>query len=340
MDRNKRIVAAVQLGDYLKTQLDLINRGLNSELDEVIHRAKAHNGWFDQVNVEKALRELANWLTTQSLTEWLNSYTFNPNSESKRVGVIMAGNIPLVGVHDYLCVVFSGHNLVAKLSSKDQVLLRFIHDKFCEYDSSLSNQVSFTEGRLDSLGAVIATGSNNSAKYFEYYFGKIPNIIRKNRTSVAVMEGDESNEELAALTKDIFTYFGLGCRNVTKVYFPKGFDRSWFYGGIVNSNAVMENHKYQNNYDYHKSVFLLNQDEIWDNNFLLLKEDSSLSSPVGMLFYEEYDDLNTLKQQLNTLENDLQVIVGRKFTPFGTAQSPNLKQYADNVDVMQFLINL
>jgi hypothetical protein len=256
------------------------------------------------------------------------------------VGVIMAGNIPLVGYHDYLSVVISGHKLLAKLSNKDEVLIKFLHAELMKIQPKFEDVVDFSTERFNDIDAVIATGSNNSSRYFDYYFSKIPNIIRKNRTSIAILTGNETKNDLKSLGDDIFRYYGLGCRNVTKVFLPKGFDVSWFYGGIVDHFEVINNHKYQNNYDYHKSIFLLNQEKIWDNNFLLLKQDNSLSSPVGVLYYEEYTDLEVLKKQLELQEDQIQCKVGYQQFELGKAQSPDLTDYSDNIDVLKFLLGL
>lgn len=340
MTVKERINALDQLGKVLsKWILEIENKEI-SVLDSPIESAFHHNGWFDKSQVLFALKEVNAWLNYSDLTDWTKSYDFDSIKEGKKVGVIMAGNIPLVGFHDYLSVLISGHKLQAKVSKKDQVLIKFIHQSLVEIDSRFESQVEFSEERFLGLDGVIATGSDNSARYFDYYFSKTPHIIRKNRTSVAVLNGNESAEELALLANDIFRYYGLGCRNVTKVYFPKGFDVDWFYKGIIDHGGIINSHKYQNNYDYHKSVFLLNGDKLWDNNFLLLKRDDSLSSPVGTLFYEEYDDLNILEKQLAELDSQIQCRVGKGGFSLGEAQKPKLDDYSDNINVLDFLSHL
>lgn len=340
MKLKDRIRAFSALGKDLLLELNQLEKNSFTELDEVIERAFHHNGWFDKKEVKFALTEVVSWLDEEKLTEWTNAYNFDQITTPKLVGVIMAGNIPLVGFHDYLSVAISGHKLLAKLSSKDQVLLKYVHNKLVKIEPRFEDMLSFTEGRLNTVDAVIATGSNNSSKYFDYYFANKPNIIRKNRTSVAVLSGNETVEELEKLGNDIFRYFGLGCRNVTKVYFPKGFNLDWFYKGIMAHHDVINHHKYQNNYDYHKSLWLLNGDEIWDNNFLLLKEDKSLSSPVGTLYYEEYERLDDVKLELTVLDAQIQCKIGLLGLPLGQAQKPELTDYSDNIDVLGFLLGL
>lgn len=340
MELKDRIKAFSSLGDQLRLWLDQKSRGVESPLDALLLKAFHHNGWFDESQVLNALTEIENWLTIEKLEAWSKEYDFNSKSSQKRVGVIMAGNIPLVGYHDYLSVVMSGHHLVAKTSSKDSVLIKFLNNELIRIAPELDSSINLVGERFNNIDAVIATGSNNSSRYFDYYFSKIPHIIRKNRTSIAVLRGNENEEELKQLGNDIFRYYGLGCRNVTKVYFPKGFDVNWFYNGLVAHGAVLNNHKYQNNYDYHKSLFLLNQEKMWDNNFLILKEDSALSSPVGALFYEEYDNLNELEKNLEILDDQIQCRVGEGGFPLGQAQKPELSDYSDNINVFEFLLKL
>jgi len=340
MTVKERIKAFSELGNNLSVWLDNHKNAVPSILDTPIRKAFHHNGWFDEPQVVYALNEVASWLSIEKLEQWVLPYNVDVVSNSKIVGVIMAGNIPLVGYHDYLSVVMSGHKLHAKLSSKDEVLIKFLHDELLKIQPKFETQVDFSTERFTNVDAVIATGSNNSSKYFDYYFSKIPNIIRKNRTSVAILSGNETDEELKSLGDDIFGYYGLGCRNVTKVFVPKGFEVSWFYNGIVGHYEVINNHKYRNNYDYHKSVFMLNQDKIWDNNFLILKQDKGLSSPVGTLYYEEYSDVEALKLQLQLQEDQIQCKVGYGNFDLGQAQKPDLTDYSDNIDVLNFLLGL
>ncbi|UTW65628.1 acyl-CoA reductase [bacterium SCSIO 12643] len=340
MELKDRIKAFSNLGQQLRLWLSERSEGVDNPLDSVLRRTFHANGWFDESQVLSSLNEIVEWLQEDKLQEWTADYDFGAVKNAKRVGVIMAGNIPLVGYHDYLSVIISGHFLKAKLSSKDTVLIQFLHDELLKIAPELSEMVDLGGERFTDIDAVIATGSNNSSRYFDYYFSKIPHIIRKNRTSVAVLSGNESEVELKQLGNDIFRYYGLGCRNVTKVYFPKDFDINWFYQGIVSHGKVMDNHKYQNNYDYHKSLFLLNQEKMWDNNFLILKNDSGLTSPVGTLFYEEYDDLGHVEADLSMLEEQIQCRVGLGGLELGKAQKPKLTDYSDNIDVLEFLLEL
>ena len=340
MKLKDRLIALSELGTQLTKNLNLLNNGDENPLDEVMAMAFIKNGWFDKDQVVFSLTEISNWLNLSNLTNWVEGYDFDLGNSKKLVGVIMAGNIPLVGFHDYLSILVSGHKLQAKLSSKDEVLLRYLNGELMKIEPRFGELVDFTTERFNKIDAVIATGSDNSSRYFDYYFSKIPHIIRKNRTSIAVLNGNESAVELNLLGQDIFRYYGLGCRNITKVYFPKGFDIDWFYSGVIEHSSVINNHKYSNNYDYHKSVFMLNRDKIWDNNFLLLKEDKSLSSPVGTLYYEEYEDLIDLTKQLSLLNDQIQCKVGEVGYKLGEAQKPLLTDYSDNIDVLNFLLGL
>ena len=340
MELKDRIIAFDKLGVQLNSWLNAIEEGKENELEQVIESARHHNGWFDKSQVLNSLNEILQWLNVDALTDWTNNYNLETITETKTIGVIMAGNIPLVGFHDYLSVLISGHKILAKLSSKDEVLIRFLNKELQIIEPRFKGFTDFSTERFTNIDAVIATGSDNSAKYFEYYFAKMPNIIRKNRTSIAVLTGKESKEEMHQLGNDIFKYYGLGCRNITKIYLPKGFSIDWFYEGILDHGDIINNHKYQNNYDYHKSLFLLNGENLWDNNFLMLKKDTAISSPVGVLYYEEYDDINDLKKELEVLQPKIQCSVGVFGFSLGEAQSPKLSDYSDNIDVLDFLLGV
>ena len=339
MELKHRIIAFAQLGKKISDWLTCYELQERSPLDSVIRQAYIKNGWFDESQIIGAIDSVNSWLNQDSLNDWTEKYEFGTNT-TKLVGVIMAGNIPLVGYHDYLSVLISGHKLLAKLSSKDEVLIKFLHQELVKLEPEFEGLVDFSTERFTNVDAVIATGSDNSSKYFEYYFSGKPNIIRRNRTSVAVLTGNETKKELHQLGNDIFSYYGLGCRSITKVYLPKGFDIDWFYTGILEHGEVINNHKYQNNYDYHKSLYLLNGDKLWDNNFLLMKEDSSLTSPVGVLYFEEYENIKELEEKLATLSDQIQCRVGIGGFDLGNAQTPRLDDYSDNIDVMEFLLKL
>lgn len=317
--------------------------GINKdEYDRLVHSvlvAKVQNPWFTKESVLESFKGVSTWLTVNALTEWLGNYAL-PIKEPKKVAVIMAGNIPMVGFHDMISVFLSGHNVVCKLSSDDKVLLPAIIETMSLFNPEIKEIIQYTESKLPKFDAVIATGSDNSAMYFETYFGKYPHIIRKNRTSIGIISGKESKEELSILGKDIFTYFGLGCRNVSKILVPKDFVLDRFFEAIIGYGDVVNHNKYANNYDYNKAVYLMNLDQILDNNFILLKEDKSLHSPLGVLFYERYDSQEELTNYLEENKNELQAIVGEKFIPFGAAQCPGLDDYADGVDTMKFLETL
>ena len=250
----------------------------------------------------------------------------------------MAGNIPLVGFHDFLTVLISGNNLIAKTSSKDSELIVFISEILCQVNPDFRNKIEFTDGTLTGFDVVIATGSNNTSRYFEYYFNKYPNIIRKNRTSISIIDGNETRSELEALGADIFSYFGLGCRNVSKIYIPEGYDLSKLSAHWVALSKCIDHQKYANNYDFNKAVYLVNREAFHDAGFILMKEDSKLASPVSVLYYEYYESQYAVKQQIYQLGDKIQCIAGKHYIPFGKTQSPHLWDYADGIDTLQFLL--
>jgi len=339
--------AFVKLGSFLSNFCDENTKEKSlwdTKLSEAITIAGHQNGWFTEDNVLYALKEWAALLTASNLKEWLSSYPLENKNTSKIVAIIMAGNIPLVGFHDFVCVLITRHKVLAKLSSNDKTLLPFIADFLIDADSSLEKKIFFTESKLEKFDAVIATGSNNTGRYFEYYFGKHPNIIRKNRNSIAVLSGNESKEELKALGEDIFKYFGMGCRSVSKLFIPKEYDFANFYEAIYEYNTVINTNKYANNYDYNKAVYLMSDFNLRDNNFLLLKEDNSYGSPIGVLYFEYYNNVKELKEKLNDDNKQLQCIVSDasipKAIPFGSTQHPSLNDYADGIDTIEFLLEL
>ncbi|MFN2262367.1 MAG: acyl-CoA reductase, partial [Psychroflexus sp.] len=185
--------------------------------------------------------------------------------------------------------------------SNDKVLLPFLAEALIEIEPEFQNKIRFTENKLENFDAVIATGSNNTARYFEYYFKNKPNIIRKNRNSVAVLSGRETKNELKTLGEDVFRYFGLGCRNISKLFVPKIYKFDTFFESIFEYKTYIDHHKYANNYDYNKAVYLMSSVKLLDNNFLILKEDSNYASPIGCLFYETYENEDELQ---NKLESD------------------------------------
>jgi hypothetical protein len=340
------IQAFVKLGLFLQTYCSLQNSEENSEFDgleEVINKTKRHNGWFTKEQIVFALKAWSQVLTEEKLTDWLANYSLQ-NNDSKNVAIIMAGNIPMVGFHDFLCVLVTNNNAICKLSSNDSILLPFIADLLVSYEPELKNQIIFVKEKLEEYDAVIATGSNNTSRYFEYYFGKKPNLIRKNRTSVAVLSGNESESQLQQLGSDIFTYYGLGCRNVSKLFVPTDYNFDSFFQALFSYKKSIDHHKYANNYDYNKAVYLMSEFKLLDNGFMILKEDKTLHSPISVVFYEYYKNLRQLKTLLGTQQESLQCIVANsgieKEVAFGQTQSPQLNDYADGIDTVDFLLKL
>ncbi len=334
MTKKQRIEAFAKLGQYLRVP--------NEGLEGAVMQAHAQNPWYTRENIVLALDAWAGVLTHDNMVAWLDGYDFEAEVD-KSVGLVLAGNIPLVGWHDILCVLISGFRAQVKLSSVDSHLTRHLLGKLIEFEPAFAGRVSEVE-RLQDFDLVIATGSDNSSRYFEYYFGKKPHIIRKNRNSVAVLDGNETLEDLQALGHDMFDYFGLGCRNVSKVYLPKGYQVSTLFEGIASFQSITQHHKYANNYDYNKSIYLINGDEHFDNGFLLLKPDSRIASPLAVVYYEEYTDTESLAQQLDAVAEQLQCVVSRSALPvsipvfpLGYSQRPELDDYADGINTLEFL---
>lgn len=339
MNLEERINSFSSLGEILRSSLNGKSTRFSEKINLMIKNQKLDNPWFTPGNVRKALWGIATELTQENLNEWTSRYpTLLQDSDPIRVAVIMAGNIPLVGFHDFLSVLITGNQLIAKTSSKDTDLIMYLSEILCSINPEFSNKIEFSAGNLNNFDAVIATGSDNSSRYFEYYFGKYPNIIRRNRNSVAIIEGDETDSELQALGDDVFSYFGLGCRNVSKLYLPDGYDPAELFSYWVTHKEIISNLKYANNYDFNKAIYIVNKERFYDSGYLLLKEDSRISSPVSVLFYEYYESQNAVKQQTELLKDKIQCITGRHFTRFGTAQSPHLWDYADGIDTLEFLL--
>jgi hypothetical protein len=310
------------------------------EFISLVELSQSHNGWFTPEQVYFSIQSWGNTLTETNLNQWLSSYDFSKIT-SKKVGLVLAGNIPLVGFHDFLSVLISGHDVLVKTSSNDQHLLKFLAKYLIAIQPELNSKITFVEGKLEGFDAVIATGSNNTARYFEFYFKDKPSIIRKNRNSVAVLYGTETLEDLVGLGEDIFRYFGLGCRNVSKLFVPKDYNFEAFFKAMYTYREVIQYEKYANNYDYNKAVFLMSNFELLDNEFLTIKEDTSYSSPISSIFYEFYDNLEAVKSRLQEDADQIQCIVSKNLTEnsiaFGQTQQPKLWDYADNVDTLAFL---
>ncbi|WOD44071.1 acyl-CoA reductase [Hwangdonia lutea] len=352
MNIQQRINAFVKLGDFISQfSNEAIQKKDNVEhnvlfFDGFKHQlklAEEHNGWFTEENIKFALKGWSDSLTLENLTTWLQPYnldTVNP----KKIAVVMAGNIPLVGFHDFLSVLISGHRVLVKQSSNDKHLLPFLA-KYLEYvEKDFKGKIEFTEEKLTDFDAVIATGSNNTARYFEYYFKGKPSIIRNNRNSVAVLNGNESPEDLQNLSEDIFRYFGLGCRNVSKLFVPKNYKFDALFEAIYHWHPIVEKAKYANNYDYNKAVYLMSEFDMLENGFFMIKEDASYASPIATLFYEYYDDAEQLKQKLKADARQIQCVVSNGFLSneiaFGNTQKPQLWDYADDVDTIAFLTEI
>ncbi len=314
----------------------------NSFID-LIALSQSHNNWFTPDNVHFSISSWSEALTEKNLNQWLSAYSFT-EKEPKNVGLILAGNIPLVGFHDFLSVLISGNNVLVKTSSKDDYLIKFLTKYLIALDNRFNEKITFVEGKLENFDAVIATGSNNTARYFEYYFKNKPSIIRKSRNSVAVLTGNETPEEMTLLSEDVFRYFGLGCRNVSKIFVPKNYNFDAFFNGMYAQKDVIYYEKYANNYDYNKAVFLMSNFQLLDNEFLTIKEDISHASPISSVFYEYYEDINEIKTRLNQDSEIIQCVVSNGIIEnsvyFGNTQKPNLWDYADNVDTLDFLNNL
>jgi len=342
----------VELGNFLrqfslekntKETSVLQNDLFYDDFISLVELSQSHNGWFTPEQVYFSVQSWGNALTETNLNQWLSSYDFSKIT-TKKVGLVLAGNIPLVGFHDFLSVLISGHDVLVKTSSNDQHLLKFLAKYLITIQPELNSKITFVEGKLEGFDAVIATGSNNTARYFEFYFKDKPSIIRKNRNSVAVLNGNETHEDLVGLGEDIFRYFGLGCRNVSKLFVPKDYNFEAFFKAMYAYREVIQYEKYANNYDYNKAVFLMSNFQLLDNEFLTIKEDTSYSSPISSIFYEFYDNLEAVKSRLQEDADQIQCIVSKNLTEnsiaFGQTQQPKLWDYADNVDTLAFLTKI
>tara|TARA_B100000795_G_scaffold7080_1_gene5235 strand:+ start:527 stop:1588 length:1062 start_codon:yes stop_codon:yes gene_type:complete len=344
-----RIRAFVNLGEFLSQfsndKIEKKENVLNNDLffDGFKHQiklAQENNSWFTK---EAILGSINNWsksLSFSNLSKFTSSFDLSYLNQ-KKVAIVMAGNIPMVGFHDFLSVLISGHSVLVKQSSNDKHLLPFLGKYLEHIDTSFKNKITFTEGKLSNFDAVIATGSNNTARYFEYYFKNKPSIIRKSRNSTAILTGKESDIDLKNLSNDIFMYFGLGCRSVSKIYIPNGYNFDAFFNGMFNQREIINNAKYANNYDYNKAVYLMSEFDLLENGFLMIKEDESYSSPIATVFYEYYDNEKELKIKLQNDNHKIQCIVSKGFIDteidFGETQNPNLWDFADGINTLDFL---
>jgi len=341
MNQNERVSAFAQLGAVLSGNLE------SGSYDALLSKAYFENQWFTKENSKNAILSISNnFLNKEKIEKWLSAYPLpEQNNTPKTIGLVMAGNIPLVGWHDLMCVLISGNKAQVKLSSKDKILSKLLIDELIRIAPAFEDMIELTDKPLNNFDAIIATGSNNTLRYFEYYFGKYPHILRKNRNSIAVLNGEEDEATLKLLGEDIMAYFGLGCRNVSNIFVPRGYDFKAFFEANEPWNKVLEHNKYANNYMYNKSILLLNKEKHLDNGFLLLRESSVLPTPVSVLNYQYYDTINQVEDFIKTENENLQCIVARPdqiagSVNFGQTQKPELWDYADGADVMRWMLGL
>lgn len=343
MNINRRIQLISDIGEFLKNYL---NEDFDNSTDDklvkfkdIITKAQSKNPWFTDENIKVNLTYWSKKLTKHNLNKWLSKYNLN-NTSRKNIAIIMAGNIPLVGFHDFICVFLSGHNSIIKLSNSDNCIIPFLTDLM----KLPSERIVYSDSFLKDYDGVIATGSDNTSRYFDYYFKNKRSIIRKNRNSIAILNGEESDDDLKSLSQDIFTYFGLGCRNVSKLYVPKNYNFDLFFNSIFCYKELINNHKYANNYDYNKAIYLMSEYKFLDNGFFIVKEGNEMHSPISTINFEYYDNVSILKEKINLEDDNIQCIVSniefKGKVNFGETQNPSLNQYADNIDVMRFLLTI
>lgn len=345
MNLNNRITLFVKLGRFFS---DYINNNLESleknKFDKAINESILHNSFFSKKNILKSLLSWSNVLTKKSIDNFLSNYFIKIKKREKKIAIIMAGNIPLVGFHDFFCVILSGNFAVIKLSSKDSHLFKFILRFLVKENPDFSTKFDVVENKLQIFDAVIATGNNISANQFELYFKKYPKIIRRNRHSIAILNGNETKKEIELLANDIFYYYGLGCRNVSKIFIPNNYNLDILFKSFVLWNEVINKNSYANNYNYYRAIYLLNKEVFFDNGFVLLKESEKIGSPVGTIYFEYYKSENQIKEMIKKNNEKIQCIVSnnnyRKTIKFGETQMPNLNDFADDIDTFNFLLKL
>ncbi|MBM3403861.1 MAG: acyl-CoA reductase [Bacteroidetes bacterium] len=347
MTLSDRISAFAALGSemnrILSDFLDGSNHSLFSiEFNELLEKIPSENPWFTRDNINFAWKEVAEKLDRQTLQDWIFPYAERISGLKKpqRIAVVMSGNIPMAGFHDFLCTLITGHKLIAKCSSADNILIPFLSRILASFNTAFSEMITFTEGTLAGFDKVIASGSNNTSRYFEYYFRNHPHIIRKHRNGIAILDGKESADELKNLGEDIFRYFGLGCRSISKMYIPNRFRWEELFESMLPYQFLFHHHKYRNNYDYQKAIRIMNNRPFLDNGFVMFQESAAIASPIGVLFYETYDGLAQVMSICEQREDEIQCIVSHAFpraVAFGEAQKPSLQTYADKVDTIRFL---
>lgn len=340
MNIERRIEVLVELGKQLNNDTE--------EFRELKLQAYYHNKWFIEENINNAIEAITStFLNKEKLVDWSKQYNLSKKNTGKTIGIIMAGNIPLVGFHDLISVFISGHTAIIKLSSKDEILMKHVIKLLNEIDKETKELIQIKE-RLNNIDAIIATGSNNSYRYFEYYFGKIPNIIRKNRNGVAVLTGEENEKDLEHLSKDIFSYFGLGCRNISKIYIPENYDLIKLIKILDKHQYLKQHNKYMNNYDYNLAIAMLNKDSILQGEVVFLKEDISYLSRIANIHFEKYNDIRDIKTRVKNDSDLIQVAATKtgnllgfdREVKFGNTQSPTLTDYSDGIDILKFLVSL
>ncbi len=333
MNLNDRIDAISRLGTYLIGDFE-------TEFLDILTKAEINNPWFTIDNQKQALMNIGMQLNNSNLNAWISPYKLKQNPIPEDVLIIMAGNIPLVGFYDLISVIVTGNNATVKMSSNDNILLPYLIKKLTEINIGFKQIIQFTDKvRGKVYNKIIATGSNISSRYFEYYFRDTSCLIRKNRRSIAILDGNEDRNELEQLGHDVFSYFGLGCRNVSKFYIPVGYDLDKLFQAFYSYRNIIEHLKYSNNYDYYKAILLMGNNKFMDNGFVILKEDSSLDSPVAIQYYQFYSNIEEVQDMISKNHTKLQCIVSREDVLFGEAQKPNLWDYSDGIDTIDFLIS-
>lgn len=356
MKSEQRIRALIRLGlvlrklqtsdyeTYTPDTLSVNERDALDSLKDACLQSVQRNPWFTIENVYHAVDGISRMLTDFALNDWASKYSINKTSP-KKVAVILAGNIPAVGFHDFLCVLMSGHHFIGKLSSSDSVLLPAISKLLIAIEPEFNSKIAFTDSKISDFDAVIATGSNNSSRYFDYYFGKYPNIIRSNRNSIAVLTGNETEEQLKDLAEDVFRYFGLGCRNVSMLFVPDSYDFLPMLNNFSKHFDATLYSKYMNNYEYNKALVLINQTPHYDNGSVLLEQNDGFNTPVSVLHYQYYSDFSRVLTTIETHKSLIQCVVSepgliKGSISFGQTQYPSVSDYADGVDTMEFLLSI
>lgn len=321
--------------------LSTILEDKNQDLINVINQSYANNNWLTSDNYWKSINHWKGSLTQDKIQEFISDYPIAPKPQT--IGIIMAGNIPMVGFHDLLCVLLMGHTAQVKYSSDDPYVIEYLINCLKSYNPKLNNRIVVTE-RLQSIDAVIATGSNNSFRYFESYFKHLPRLLRKNRKSIAILDGSETEKEYELLAHDILTYFGLGCRNVSQLFIPNGRPIEKILDCMMDYSHLINHNKYANNYTYHKALLLMNSEQHLDTGFLLPKRRRDLLSPLACIHYDFYESIDEIDDFISKNKEDIQCIVGNYSStdviPFGKAQYPDLKDFADNKNTLEFLSTL